>query len=81
MCDLHHRFAVRRWLPMRPVAWGHAEATYPVHIQAALRAVEHEVLKLAFEVGLHVQELEPKHLRVDHQRVGACGVHLFGSRS
>jgi hypothetical protein len=38
-------------------------------IQAALRAVEGEVLELAFEVGLHLQELEPEHLRVDRDRM------------
>jgi hypothetical protein len=40
-----------------------------MHFEAALGAVEDEVLELAFEVGLHLQELEPKHLRVDRDRM------------
>jgi hypothetical protein len=28
-----------------------------------------EVLKLTFEIGLHLQELEPEHLRVDRDRM------------
>jgi hypothetical protein len=36
-----------------------------MHVQAAPRAVEDEVLKLALEISLHLQELEPEHLRVD----------------
>ena len=40
-----------------------------MHVEAALRAVEREVLELAFEVGLHLQELEPEHLRVDGDRM------------
>ncbi len=34
-----------------------------------------EVLELPFEVGLHIQELQPKHLRVDHERIGASVAH------
>jgi hypothetical protein len=30
-----------------------------MHVEAALRAVEGEVLELALEVGLHLEELEP----------------------
>jgi hypothetical protein len=40
-----------------------------MHVQAASRAVENEVLQLTFEVGLHLQELESEHLRVDGDRV------------
>jgi hypothetical protein len=40
-----------------------------MHVEAALRAVEDEVLKLTFEIGLHLQELEPEHLRVDRDRM------------
>jgi hypothetical protein len=60
---------VRRWLPVRPVAGRHAEPRHPMHVEAALRAVEGEVLELALEVGLHLQELEPEHLRVDCDRM------------
>src|SRR4029450_7867899 len=38
-------------------------------VQAAPRAVEDEVLKLALEISLHLQELEPEHLRVDGDRM------------
>jgi hypothetical protein len=40
-----------------------------MHVEAALRAVEGEVLELALEVGLHLQELEPEHLGVDRDRM------------
>jgi hypothetical protein len=36
-----------------------------MHIEAALRAVEGEVLELALEIGLHLQKLKSKHLRVN----------------
>jgi hypothetical protein len=41
-----------------------------MHVEAALRAVEGEVLEFSFEVGLHVQELQPKHLGVGDERIG-----------
>jgi hypothetical protein len=40
-----------------------------MHVETALRAVEDEVFELALEVGLHLQELEPKHLGVDGDRM------------
>ena len=54
---------------LAPVSRSDAEPRDPVHVEAALRAVEDEVLELAFEVGLHPQELEAEHLRVDGDRV------------
>ena len=36
---------------------------------AALRAVEDELPELAFEIGLHIQKLEPQHLRVNRERM------------
>jgi hypothetical protein len=42
---------------------------HPMNVEAALGAVEGEVLELALEVGLHLQELEPEHLRVDRDRM------------
>jgi len=42
-----------------------------MHVQAAHRAVEREVLELTLEIGLQLQELEPKHLRVDGNRMVA----------
>lgn len=63
------RFTVRRWLRVRPATRQDAESTHPVNIQAALRAVEAEVLEFAFEVSLHVQEFEPQHLGVGDKRM------------
>ena len=47
-----------------------AETAHPMNVEAALRAVGDEVLKLAFEVGFHLQQLEPQHLRVGDERIG-----------
>lgn len=52
-----------------------------MHVEAALRAVEDEVFKLTFEVGLHLEELEPEHLRVDGDRVIASTDGLASSTS
>jgi hypothetical protein len=62
-------FAVRRGLPMSPVPGLDSQSAHPMHVHAASRAVENEVLQFALEVGLHVQELEPKHLGVDGDRM------------
>ena len=35
-----------------------------------LRAVQGEVLELAFEVGLHLKEFDTEHLGVDDERIG-----------
>jgi hypothetical protein len=64
--------ALRRGLPVRPVAQRDAETAHPMHVEATLRAVEGEVLKLAFEVGLHLEQLETQQLGVDDERVGAA---------
>lgn len=37
----------------------------PVNPPTAIRAVEDEVAELSLEVGLHLQQLEAQHLRVD----------------
>jgi hypothetical protein len=50
---------------VRPVTGCDTESADPMNVETALRAVEGEVLELALEVGLHLQELEPEHLRVD----------------
>jgi hypothetical protein len=47
-----------------------------MHVETALRTVEREHLKLALEVGLHVQELEAEHLRVDGDRMIASTCSL-----
>jgi hypothetical protein len=60
---------VRRGLPMSPMARSDAEAAHPMHVEAALGAVEGEVLELALEVGLHLQEFKAEHLRVDGDRM------------
>jgi hypothetical protein len=57
---------------MPPVPRLHTETGNPVNVEAALGAVENEVLKLALEIGLHLQELEPEHLRVDGDRMRAA---------
>jgi hypothetical protein len=58
------------------VAGRDAETTHPVNVEAALGAVEGEVLELAFEIGLHLQELKPKHLGVGDERIRAAVPHL-----
>ena len=40
-----------------------------MHVETKLRAVQRPRLELALEVGLHLEQLEPKHLRVDGDRV------------
>jgi hypothetical protein len=57
---------------MPPVPRLHTETGNPVNVEAALGSVENEVLKLALEIGLHLQELEPEHLRVDGDRMRAA---------
>jgi len=74
--SLDRRLAVRRGLSVRPMARRDAETADPMHIEAALPAVEAEVLELAFEVGLHLQELEPEHLGVGNERIGATVADL-----
>ena len=44
---------------MRPMARRDSEPGDPMDRLATVRAVENELPKLAFEIGLHVQELEP----------------------
>jgi len=44
-----------------------------VHVEAALRAVEDKRLEFALQLLLHVQKLEPEHLRVDGDRMRAVG--------
>src|SRR4029453_16981203 len=60
---------VRRGLSVRPMTGCDPEPADPMHVQAALRTVEDEDLELALEIGLHLQELEPEHLRVDGDRM------------
>jgi hypothetical protein len=63
---------MRRWLAVRPVPRHHAEAADPVNVQAALGAVQGEVLELALEIGFHLEEFDSQHLGVDHERIGAA---------
>jgi hypothetical protein len=82
-CAPHaRRVSVKRRLPVRrgcPVAWRDFKTGNPVHRLAAARAVEHQLPELSLEVGLHLQELEPQHLRVNRNRMGAvqAGVECF----
>ena len=62
--------AVRRRLTVRPVPRRDPEAADPVDVETALRAVEGEVLKLAFEIRLHVEQLQAQHLGVGDERIG-----------
>jgi hypothetical protein len=64
-----HRFPHAARVPVRPMTGGDAEATDPMHVETAFRAVRHPCLELALEVGLHPQKLKPQHLRVDGDRV------------
>ena len=57
---LDDRLAVRRRLSVCPATGGDAETADPMHVEAALRAVRHPGLELAFEIGLHLQQFEPK---------------------
>lgn len=81
-------------LRVRPVTGSSPEARDPVHLSPAVRAVEHELLQLTLEVSLHVQKLQPEHLRLDRDGVGAvqpgierlvhdrvCGSGLLGDQS
>lgn len=57
---------------------GDAETAEPVHVQATLRAVEDEVLELALQISLHLQEFEAKDLRLKSYRV--ISGHASGQR-
>jgi hypothetical protein len=54
------------------------ESGDPMDRATALRAVEEEPIETALEIGFHVEEFEPEHLRVDRERVGA--VEAAGDR-
>ena len=48
---------------------GHVDTLNPVDLRAAGFAVEDPGRKFPIQVGPHLQELEPEHLRVDRDRV------------
>jgi len=58
-----------------------AETRDPVNVEAVLPTVRHPRLELALEVGLHLQKLEAKHLRVNRDRVIASTGGLASSTS
>jgi hypothetical protein len=62
LVDLDRWLAAWRGLPVCPVTRSDPEPRDPMHVETALRAVEDRVVKLALEVGLHLQELKPQHL-------------------
>ena len=64
--------AVRRRLTVRPVPRRDPEAADPVDVETALRAVEGEVLELALQVGLHLEQFKAEHLGVGDERIGAA---------
>ena len=84
-CAPHaRRVSVKRRLPVRrglsvPSGLPRPKTVNPVHRLAAARAVEHQLPEFSLEVGLHLQELEPQHLRVNRNRMGAvqAGVECF----
>jgi hypothetical protein len=47
-----------------------------MNVETALGAVQRPRLELALEIGLHIQELEPEHLRVDRDRMIASTCRL-----
>lgn len=57
---------------MRPMPRLDAKARNPVHSSSAGRAVEHEASELPFELGLHVQKLEPEHPGLERDGVRAA---------
>jgi hypothetical protein len=69
--SLDRRLAVRRGLRVGPVPQRDAESPDPMNVEAAPRAVQREVLKLSFEIGLRLQQFEPGHIRVDRDEIGA----------
>jgi len=54
-----------------PITGSDAEATHPMHVQAVLGAIERQRAEFAFEVGLHLEQLQAKHLRVRDEPIGA----------
>lgn len=53
-----------------------AGTAHPMHVEAALGAVQRPGLKLALDVGFHLEELEPEHLGVDSDRMIASSGSL-----
>jgi len=51
------RLAIRRGLPVRPVAGRDAEPADPMHVEARLRAVRHPRLQRAFEISFTLRSL------------------------
>jgi hypothetical protein len=52
------------------------EPSDPVNVETTLRAVQRPRLELALEVGVHPEELEPEHLRVEGDRMIASAGSL-----
>ena len=59
----------------------HADALNPVHLHAARCAVEDPGCEVPFQIGLHLQELEAEHLRVNGDRMIASTGSLASSTS
>ena len=59
----------------------HADALNPVHLHAARCAVEDPGCEVPFQIGLHLQELEAEHLRVNGDRMIASTGGLASSTS
>lgn len=54
---------------MRPVPCRSSEASNPVNRPPAISTVEDELAELSLEIGLHVEQLQAEHLRVDRERM------------
>ena len=52
---------------------GHADSLNPMDLHAPRGAVQYEFGKLALEIALHLEQLQPQHLGVDHDRIGRTG--------
>lgn len=63
---------------MRPVSRRDAGARNPVDRTTARRAVKDEPTEFSFEVGLHVQQLKAKHLRLERDGMRAVEASVVG---
>jgi len=61
-----------RGLSMSPVTGRDADPSDPVNRPAAIGAVEDELFEFPLDRGFRLEELEPKHLRVDGERMGSA---------
>ena len=58
-----------RGFPMRPMSRNDVDARNPMDLLPARRAAKDEPTEFSFEIGLHVQEFEAQHLRLERHGV------------